>query len=75
MLFRSITPPADAIGRAAWGGVIVGPLVAIIGYVFGLNNWLGGAGLAAAIGGFVVLVARRDRHVPPGQDFGDGAVV
>jgi hypothetical protein len=32
-------------------------------------------GIAAAITGFAILVARRERHVPPGEDHGDGAVV
>ena len=70
-----ITAPPDAIARAAWIAVIVGPLLAIVGYIFGLSAFLGGIGIGATIVGFVILVARRDHHVPPGEDHGDGAVV
>lgn len=70
-----ITAPPDAIARAAWLAVIIGPLLAIVGYVLALSTLLGGIGIGAAIVGFVILVSRRDRHVPPGQDHGDGAVV
>jgi len=65
----------DAIARAAWIAVIVGPLFALIGYVFAVSTWLGGIGIAATIAGFAILIARRDRHIPPGEDHGDGAVV
>ena len=70
-----ITAPPDAIARAAWLAVIVGPLLAIVGYVLGVSALLGGVGIGAAIAGFVLLVSRRERHVPPGEDHGDGAVV
>lgn len=70
-----ITAPPDAIARAAWIAVIVGPLLAIIGYVFGISGFLGGIGIGATIIGFIILVARREHHVPPGEDHGDGAVV
>lgn len=70
-----LTAPPDAIARAAWLAVIVGPLLAIVGYVLGVSAFLGGVGIGAAIVGFVILVSRRERHVPPGEDHGDGAVV
>ncbi len=70
-----LTAPPDAIARIGWLGVIVGPLLALIGYVLGLSSWLGGVGVGATIVGFVILISRRDRHVPPGEDHGDGAVV
>ena len=65
----------DAISRFAWAGVIGGPLLAVGGYVLHFGDLIGGIGIAAAIAGFFVLVARRDKHVPPGEDHGDGAVV
>lgn len=70
-----ITAPPDAIARAAWAGALAGPLVAIAGYALGLGSLIGAIGIGAAIAGFVILIARRDRHVPPGHDHGDGAVV
>lgn len=70
-----ITAPPDAIARAAWIAVIAGPLMAIVGYIFGISGFLGGIGVGATIVGFVVLVARREKHIPPGEDHGDGAVV
>lgn len=70
-----ITPPPDAIARAAWIAVIIGPLFAIVGYILGLSAFLGGLGIGATIIGFIVLISRRDRHIPPGEDHGDGAVV
>ena len=70
-----LTAPPDAIARAAWLAVIAGPLLAAIGYIFGFSTFLGGIGIGATIVGFIVLVARRDRHIPPGEDHGDGAVV
>jgi hypothetical protein len=43
--------------------------------MFGLGGVISTAGLIATIGGFVFLMSKRDKHVPPGEDFGDGAVV
>ncbi len=70
-----ISAPPDAIARAAWLAVIIGPALAMIGYVFAISSFLGGIGIGATIVGFVILIARRDRHIPPGEDHGDGAVV
>jgi hypothetical protein len=47
----------------------------LLGYVLGLGGAISTAGLIATVGGFVFLISRRDKHVPPGEDFGDGAVV
>lgn len=66
---------ADAVTRFAWAAVIFGPLLALVGFVFGWSGLIGSIGIGATIGGFFLLVARRDRHVPPGYDHGDGAVV
>lgn len=70
-----ITAPPDAIARVAWIAVIVGPLLALVGYIFAVSTFLGGIGIGATIVGFIILIARRDRHIPPGEDHGDGAVV
>ena len=70
-----ITAPPDAIARAAWAGALGGPIIAIGGYVLGLGSLIGAVGIACAIAGFALLIARRDRHIPPGEDHGDGAVV
>lgn len=70
-----LTAPPDAIARAAWIAVIIGPVLALIGYVLALSAFLGGVGIGATIVGFIILIARRDRHIPPGEDHGDGAVV
>jgi len=70
-----ITAPPDAIARAAWIAVIGGPILALVGFVLGISNFIGGIGITAAIIGFVVLIARREHHIPPGEDHGDGAVV
>jgi hypothetical protein len=70
-----IAAPPDAIARAAWAGALGGPFVALGGYVLGLGSLVEGIGIVCSIAGFAILVARRDRHVPPGEDHGDGAVV
>jgi hypothetical protein len=70
-------PMPDTIGRFAWAAVLGGPLFLLISAMFGLDvsGWPGFLALAAAMGGFVTLVARmKDR---PDTDLGgdDGAVV
>jgi len=70
-----IKAPDDAIARFAWAGVIGGPVAMLGNYVIGLGTVVSVAGLVATIGGFAFLISRRDKHVPPGEDFGDGAVV
>lgn len=70
-----IQVPVDAISRFAWAGVICGPVIMLVSYVVGLGSVISVAGLVATVAGFAFLIAKRDKHVPPGQDFGDGAVV
>ena len=67
--------PDDAIARFAWVGVIGGPIAMLGSYVLGLGTVVSAVGLVSTIGGFAFLISRRDKHVPPGEDFGDGAVV
>lgn len=67
--------PRDRIARAAWAGVIGGPLLLIAAVLLGLPGILTTAGLLAFFVGFGVLVFRheeRDRH---GDGWDDGAVV
>lgn len=70
-----IKVPADAIARFAWAGVLGGPLLMLFGYVLGLGSAVAITGLVATVGGFAFLISKRDKHEPPGEDFGDGAVV
>ena len=70
-----LTVPSDAFARFAWAGALGGPVVMLLGYVLSLGRMISTAGLIATIGGFVFLMSKRDKHVPPGKDFGDGAVV
>ena len=70
-----LTVPSDAFARFAWAGALGGPVVMLLGYVLSLGRMISTAGLIATIGGFVFLMSKRDKHVPPGDDFGDGAVV
>lgn len=70
-----IQVPADAITRFAWAGVLGGPVVMFFSYAFGIGGVISVAGLVATVAGFAFLVSKRDKHEPPGQDFGDGAVV
>lgn len=70
-----ISVPVDVFTRFAWAGALGGPIVMFISYVVGLGGVVSVAGLVASVAGFAFLIAKRDRHVPPGEDFGDGAVV
>jgi hypothetical protein len=66
-----IPRPDDAIGRASWAAVIGGPVLVVVSRGLGWDDWIGHAGLAIAIAGFVSLVWRmKDR-----DDGDDGAVV
>jgi len=67
--------PADAIARFAWAGVLGGPVTMLASYVLGLGSVVSVAGLVGTVGGFAFLISKRDKHEPPGEDFGDGAVV
>jgi hypothetical protein len=61
--------PRDVVDKVAWGGAIGGPALLVSSSVMGWGSWLGGLGVAAFIGGFVMLVTRmrneRD-HDDPG---------
>lgn len=70
-----ITAPSDAIARFAWAGVLGGPVLLLLSFALGLGGVISTVGLVATIGGFVFLMSKRDKHVPPGEDYGDGAVV
>ena len=70
-----ITAPSDAIARFAWAGVLGGPVILLLSFALGLGGVISTVGLVATIGGFVFLMSKRDKHVPPGEDYGDGAVV
>lgn len=68
--------PTDPVSRAAWIGLIGGPLLIIGAALFGwtLQGWVGLLAVGGFVGGFVTLVARmRDR--PPPESGDDGAVV
>ncbi len=67
--------PTDAIARLAWAGALGGPVVMMLSYILSLGRVISTAGLIATVGGFVFLMSKRDKHVPPGEDYGDGAVV
>lgn len=66
---------SDAITRFAWAGALGGPVILLFSFVLGLGGFMSTVGLVATVGGFVFLMSKRDKHVPPGEDFGDGAVV
>jgi hypothetical protein len=66
---------ADAASRFAWLGAVGGPILMVLSALLGLGPLPAGAGLAAFIVGFGVLVARMPDR--PRQDDGwdDGAVL
>lgn len=68
-------PRTDRLGRAAWLGVILGPLAALIGSVLDAAAWVAAAGLGAFAVGFVVLVARMPERRRQDDGWDDGAVV
>jgi hypothetical protein len=70
-----LTAPSDAIARFAWAGALGGPAILLLSFALGLGGVISTVGLVATIGGFVFLMSKRDKHVPPGEDYGDGAVV
>jgi hypothetical protein len=67
-----IPRPADVVSRFAWAGALGGPLLVVATNLLGWETWLAGLGVAAAIGGFVVLVGRRPEREDDGSN---GAVV
>ncbi|MDP9394920.1 MAG: hypothetical protein M3Q27_12055 [Actinomycetota bacterium] len=70
-------PRLDPVSRAAWAGVLGGPLLAILAVLtgFALDGWVGLVATAAFMGGFVTLVARMGDGPPPDLGGDDGAVV
>jgi hypothetical protein len=68
-------PRGDLASRAAWAGVLGGPLFLLIAAIVwqSLPKMLLLAALAAFVGGFVTLVARMPSESPDEPD--DGAVV
>lgn len=54
-----IPAPADTIARFAWAGVLGGPLLAIIAYVFGFPRFIATFAMLAFVAGFAVLIWRR----------------
>lgn len=69
-----IALPSDLVTRFAWAGAIGGPVLLIAANLMGLGSAVAAAGVATAIAGFALLVARmrdeRDDDGPHG-----GAVV
>lgn len=61
--------PRHTLDIVGWSAVIGGPVVLVANQVLAWGSWLSGVGVAAFMGGFVVLVARMrgDRdHDDPG---------
>ncbi len=66
-----IPRPRDRFDTIAWAGILGGPLIIVMAFVFGLGGWVAAAGFAAFTAGFVTLIARTSD-----RDAGDdGAVV
>lgn len=68
----AIPRPHHPAAKAAWAGVIGGPIVFLLIRVLGWEAWLGWIAGAATIAGFVTLIARLPDHR---EDEGDGAIV
>lgn len=70
-------PTADATTRAAWAGVVGGPLFLLLATVLQLDieGWLAFLAVIAFVAGFVTLVARSKDRAPDDSDPDDGAVV
>lgn len=67
--------PRDRIAKAAWFGVLGGPIVLILSVVFGLPGILKTVGLIAFFGGFATLIFRMEERKHHGDGWDDGAVV
>jgi hypothetical protein len=67
--------PTDPIARAAWVGLIGGPLLIIVAALLGwtLSGWVGVLAAGGFVGGFVTLIARMKEQPPDSGD--NGAVV
>ena len=67
-----IPRPRHTIDRIAWAGTLGGPALLVANHVLGWGSWIGGAGVAAFMGGFILLVARMRNDRDPDDP---GAVV
>ena len=70
-------PKLDPVGKAAWLGLVGGPVFLIGASLLGweLEAWQATAALGAFVGGFAVLVARMKDKPPVDDGWDDGAVV
>jgi len=70
-------PKLDPVRKAAWIGLVGGPVYLIGASLLGweLESWQATAALGAFAGGFAVLIARMRDEPPNGDGWDDGAVV
>jgi hypothetical protein len=69
-------PRLDWVSRAAWLGLLGGPLLLIAAAVFGFGTGrITTLAVVGFIGGFLTLVLRMKDRLPPGDGGDDGAVV
>lgn len=70
-------PRGDRVSRAAWVGLVGGPVVLVLGTLTGnhLDGWIGLAAVLATLGGFATLVGRMKDRPNREDDPDDGAVV
>lgn len=70
-------PVGDRISRAAWAGLIGGPLVLMLAVLTGApaDGWLGLGAVLVTLAGFATLVARMKDRPARDDDPDDGAVV
>lgn len=67
--------PRDAVSRAAWLGVIAGPILLLLVVLLDLPGVLTAAGLVAFIAGFAALIARMPDRARQDDGWDDGAVL
>lgn len=67
--------PRDAVSRAAWLGVIAGPVLLLLVVLLDLPGVLTAAGLVAFIAGFATLIARMPDRARQDDGWDDGAVL
>ena len=68
-------PRGDGTTRLAWLGAIGGPILMLLSALLGLGSFFAGAGLAAFVTGFGILVARMKDRAPQDDGWDDGAVL
>ncbi|NUR98339.1 MAG: hypothetical protein HOV67_24165, partial [Kribbellaceae bacterium] len=69
-------PRLDWVSRAAWLGLLGGPLLLIAAAVFDFGTGrITTLAVVGFIGGFLTLVLRMKDRLPPGDGGDDGAVV